>query len=105
MKNRGPIDFLAALVVEFGGLALLLAALPLLAGSGNHPRELGSPAGQEAEAPRLPWPRANPTLWDQQAAGQPAEQDPAYVESRLKERGDILLRSLLTQVERVLEDR
>jgi hypothetical protein len=106
MKNRGPIDFLAVLVVEFGGLALLLAALPLLVGGGNHPRDVGSPVGQPAESPRLPWPRANPTPWDHEAADRPlAEEHPAYVESRLRERGQTLVQSLLAQVERVLEDR
>ena len=100
MKNRGPIDFLAALVVEFGGLALLLMALPLLGG------------GRENQVPRqtdpafLPWPRtSNPTPWDDQAAVESGRDEPAYVADRLGRRGEQLVRSLIGQVERVLEDR
>jgi hypothetical protein len=100
MKNRGPIDFLAALVVEFGGLALLLAALPLLGGGE------GSSLPRSTDPAQLPWPRtSNPTPWDDRAAIDSGRDEPAYVADRLGRRGEHLLRSLVGQVERALEDR
>ena len=100
MRNRGPIDFLAALVVEFGGLALLLAALPLL-GSGQ-----ATSLPRSTDPDQLPWPRTgNPTPWDDRAAVDSGHDEPAYVADRLGQRGERLMQSLLSQVERVLEDR
>ncbi len=100
MKHRGPIDFLAALVIEFGGLALLLAALPLLSGSSGHSLP------QQTDPAHLPWPRtSNPTPWDERAAAYSDRDEPAYVADRLGRRGEYLVQSLLGQVERVLEDR
>lgn len=100
MKSRGPIDFLAALVVEFGGLALLLAALPLLGGGGENVQP------KQTDPAHLPWPRtANPTPWDDRAAADSGRNEPAYVADRLGRRGEFLMKSLVGQVERVLEDR
>jgi hypothetical protein len=99
MKNRGPIDFLAALVVEFGGLALLLAALPLLSGGG------GNSLPRSTDPAALPWPRtSNPTTWDDRAAIDSGRDQPAYVADRLGRRGEYLLRTLASQVQRVLEN-
>ena len=99
MKHRGPIDFLAAVVVEFGGLALLVAALPLL-GGGQTP----SPP-RSTDPARWPWPRAsNPTPWDDRAAIESGRNQPGYVADRLSRRGEQLLEGLVGQVERVLED-
>ena len=100
MKHRGPIDFLAALVVEFGSLALLVAALPLLgAGPAPSPQRSIDPA-------RLPWPRtSNPTPWDDRAATESGRDQPAYVADRLVKRGECLVQHLASQVERVLEDK
>jgi hypothetical protein len=99
MKNRGPIDFLAALVVEFGGLALLLAAVPLLGGNGAGPQL------QPTDPAHLPWPRTtNPTPWDDRAAVDSGRNVPAYVADRLGRRGEHLVKSLFGQMERALED-
>ena len=98
MKNCGPVDFLAALVVEFGGVGLLLVALPLLGDAPSAPRQ--------TEPAYLPWPRTNnPTPWDDQAAAESGRDRSAYVADRLGSRGEHLVESLLGQVERVLEDR
>jgi hypothetical protein len=100
MKSRGPVDFLAALIVEFGGLALLLAALPLLGGG----RENSLP--QPIDPAHLPWPRtSNPTPWDDRAAADSGRNEPAYVADRLGRRGEFLMKNLFGQLERVLEDR
>ena len=100
MKNRGPIDFLAALVVEFGGLALLLAALPLLGG--------GNERSVSQQIDLVHWSKpggTNPMPRDGADEAESRRNKPAYVADRLGRRGEQLVRSLVGQVERVLEDR
>lgn len=108
MKAPGPVDFLAALVVEFGGLVLLLAALPMF---GGQPAEMQRSArlpirSAPAAAAYHPWPRAyNPTPWDKPPAEErPPEPESLDVEGRLRDRGRQLVDGLVQHLERWLEE-
>lgn len=105
MKNRGPIDFLAALIVEFGGLALLLAAVPAL--SGSRAIDVAIPVQTESDCGKFRWLAAGkPTPWDRHDAGRRLRPDErAYVENRLVKQGEKLIQGLSEQMEWVLDDR
>ena len=106
MTRRGPIDFLAALVVEFGGLVLLLGAIPLLSSVGT-----GPPAAQirRASTASLPWPRgANPTPWDHSSLPELEQAHPddrSFVETQLERQSGKLMQGLVGHIEQVLEER
>lgn len=104
MTHRGPIDFLAALVVEFGGLVLLLGAIPLLSSVGN-----GPPAAEirQTSTVSLPWPRdTNPTPWDRSSVPEQAHPDDrAFVETQLERQSGKLMQGLVGHIEQVLEER
>jgi hypothetical protein len=108
MKAPDPLDFLAALVVEFGGLVLLLAALPMFGGTPTQGQPAARPPSRSAPAAAAchPWPRAsNPTPWDKPPAEhRPREPQSLDVEGRLRERGRQLADGLVQHLERWLEE-
>ena len=106
MKARGPIDFFAALIVEFGGLALLVAVLPSLCWQPAGQRQWQGAAVATAAAYQ-PWPRNhNPTAWDDDVPQpRPHEARSHYVERRLADRGARLVDGLVRHVDGWLANR
>lgn len=104
MTRRGPLDFLAAIVVEFGGLVLLLGAIPLLS-SGAKDDARPAATAKPASSATLVWPReTNPTPWDQRTNLSTSD-NLASVETRLEKHSAQLVQGLVGQIEQVLDER